>query len=385
MAIDKEIETETEVVSDTQSNSDSSFSYNGVMDTDDEHECIVNVVSMVSEFYYDTWVHKEPKHTMDCTKAMYTRSLLEGHDDRLYELCRMDKDVFIRLCNTLKECSLIANSGDISVEEQLAIFLHIVGHNERNRMMQERFEHSDETISCFFNDMLMNCIGAIDGTHISAWVPTDKQTPYWHRKGPCTQNVMAACDFNMRFTLVLAGWEGTANDYRIFADAMRKYYVVDFAYPNIAGYMAPYRNTRYHLLDFRRGGQPTTKEEYFNNAHASLRSVIKRSFSVLKAQFPILKCTPCYPLKTQRLMVVACMAIHNFIRDNQDKDTLFNEFENDEEIEIQHLSETNGEGFNEVAIDDVVQQQEMLLLRQQLADAIYADQNRPPLRRRRST
>ncbi|XP_010272252.1 PREDICTED: uncharacterized protein LOC104608081 [Nelumbo nucifera] len=201
----------------------------------------------------------------------------------------------------------------------------------------------------------------------------------------------------MRFTFVLTGWEGTAHDYCIFAEVVRnpkynfphpprgKYYVVDFVYPNTAGYMAPYRNTRYYLSDFQRGGQPTTKEEYFNNAHASLSSVIERSFGVLKARFPILKCMPCYPLKTQQLIVVACMAIHNFIRDNQDRDTLFNEFENDEEIEIQHPSETNGEGFDEVAIDNVVQQQEMLLFRQQLADAIYADQTRPPLRKHRST
>ncbi len=31
----------------------------------------------------------------------------------------------------------------------------------------------------------------------------------------CTQNVMAACDFDMCFTFVNAGWEGTATDLRI--------------------------------------------------------------------------------------------------------------------------------------------------------------------------
>jgi hypothetical protein len=31
------------------------------------------------------------------------------------------------------------------------------------------------------------------------------------RKSYATQNVMAAVDFDLRFTYVLAGWEGTAN------------------------------------------------------------------------------------------------------------------------------------------------------------------------------
>ena len=53
-------------------------------------------------------------------------------------------------------------------------------------------------------------MGAIDGTHISAWVPSQLQISYRGRKSVCTQNVMAVCDFDMRFTFVNAGWEGTA-------------------------------------------------------------------------------------------------------------------------------------------------------------------------------
>jgi hypothetical protein len=32
------------------------------------------------------------------------------------------------------------------------------------------------------------------------------------RKNHTTQNVMAAVDFDLRFTYVLAGWEGTSHD-----------------------------------------------------------------------------------------------------------------------------------------------------------------------------
>ncbi|KAH1066687.1 hypothetical protein J1N35_031674 [Gossypium stocksii] len=62
----------------------------------------------------------------------------------------------------------------------------------------------------------------------------------------------------------MAGWEGSAHDTRIFLDAIRdpkykfphppngKYYLVDFGYPQMKGYLGPYRGQRYHLPDFHR-------------------------------------------------------------------------------------------------------------------------------------
>ncbi|KAL4561367.1 hypothetical protein LXL04_033532 [Taraxacum kok-saghyz] len=87
--------------------------------------------------------------------------------------------------------------------------------------------------------MFNDCIGAIDGTHMRASVGRHEEAKYIGRKGYATQNIMDVCDFNMCFTFVLAGWEGTAHDTRIFNEALRrqelrfphptgdKYYVVD--------------------------------------------------------------------------------------------------------------------------------------------------------------
>ena len=55
-----------------------------------------------------------------------------------------------------------------------------------------------------------------------AVVPTEKYIPYFGRKGYPTQNVMAACDFDMLFTFVLPGWEGVAYNTSIFLDIIRK-------------------------------------------------------------------------------------------------------------------------------------------------------------------
>jgi hypothetical protein len=42
------------------------------------------------------------------------------------------------------------------------------------------------------------------------------------RKSYPTQNVMAAIDFDLRFTFVLAGWEGTTHDAYILRNALER-------------------------------------------------------------------------------------------------------------------------------------------------------------------
>ena len=53
-----------------------------------------------------------------------------------------------------------------------------------------------------------HCLGAIDGTHIPAVLALEGQKPFRNRKGFCSQNVLAAASFDMRFQAVYAGWEG---------------------------------------------------------------------------------------------------------------------------------------------------------------------------------
>ena len=42
------------------------------------------------------------------------------------------------------------------------------------------------------------------------------------RKHTTTQNVLAVVDFDLWFTYVLAGWEGSAHDALILADALQR-------------------------------------------------------------------------------------------------------------------------------------------------------------------
>ena len=63
-------------------------------------------------------------------------------------------------------------------------------------------------------------MGAIDGTHIRVKVSREMAQRYRGRKDYPTQNILAACDFDMKFTYVLPGWEGTASDSRIIKNAL---------------------------------------------------------------------------------------------------------------------------------------------------------------------
>ncbi|XP_060667620.1 protein ALP1-like [Ziziphus jujuba] len=230
----------------------------------------------------------------------------------------------------LDQHEYLKDTKEVRVEEALAMFLIIIGHNVGIRLIADRFQHSLETVDrhftltlraicrlgkeliCHTNSPLPShivnnpkyfpwfekCIGTIDGTHISAHVPVEKQVSYRGRKSIVTQNVLCACNFNMMLTFVYAGWEGTANDSRVFLDAITRsenkfplpkegeYYVVHSGFPCTVGFLPPFQGERYHLQEYHgRGRQPRGPKELFNYRHSSLRNVIERCFGVLKAWF----------------------------------------------------------------------------------------------------
>ena len=55
-----------------------------------------------------------------------------------------------------------------------------------------------------------------------ARVPRHMQQAFRGRHMHPTQNVMAAVSFDLKFTYVLAGWEGSAHDALILADAIER-------------------------------------------------------------------------------------------------------------------------------------------------------------------
>jgi hypothetical protein len=66
-------------------------------------------------------------------------------------------------------------------------------------------------------------LGAIDGSHVPVSVPAEEVVNHTCRHGYTSQNVLAICDFDMRFTFVVVGWSGSAHDTRVLNHALTKF------------------------------------------------------------------------------------------------------------------------------------------------------------------
>ncbi|KAM0857444.1 hypothetical protein ACQ4PT_048436 [Festuca glaucescens] len=188
---------------------------------------------------------------------------------------------------------------------------------------------------------LKDCIGAIDRTHIWAVIPEDDQVRYIGRTGAVTLNVMAICDFDMHFTYASIGQPGAMHDTSVLYHAIDKdranfphppkgkYYLVDAGYPNRFGYLAPYKGERYDVPEFHRGVSPTTPKEKFNKIHLANRNCIEGGFGVLKMKWQILLKMLSYSIETQKMIIAACMTLHNYIRAHDREDIHFERCDRD--------------------------------------------------------
>ncbi|XP_022631726.1 putative nuclease HARBI1 [Vigna radiata var. radiata] len=295
------------------------------------------------------------------------------HTNRSRDIIRMGPEAFIKLCERVRSTGLVKDAIRSTVEQQVAQFLHIIGHNVKNRSVGFFFHRSGSTVSRHFHNVLgavislesefliqpsgnevqpyiynnnrfypyfKDCLGAIDGTHVRVKVGRSDAPRFRGRKDWPTQNVFAACDFDMKFTYVLAGWEGTALDSRILKNALDrddllvipqgKYYLGDAGFMLKSTVLTPYRGVRYHLKEYTRRG-PQNARELFNHRHSSARNVIERTFGVLKKRFPIIASgtEPHYDLETMTEIILACCILHNFLRSVDHDDSLLDEVDNE--------------------------------------------------------
>ncbi|XP_052723797.1 protein ALP1-like [Vigna angularis] len=268
------------------------------------------------------------------------------HTNRCCDIIRMGPETFIILCERVRSTGLVTDAIWSTVEQQLAQFLHIIGHNVKNRSVAFFFHRSGSTVSRHFHNVLgailslesefliqpsgnevhpyvfsnnrfypyfKDCLGAIDGTHVRVNVPRSDAQRFRGRKDWPTQNVFAACDFDMKFTYVLAGWEGIASDSRILKNAFHrddplaipegKYYLGDAGFMLKSTVLTPYRGKRFPII--------ASDTE------------------------------PHYGLETMTDIILACCILHNFLRGVDNDDSLLHEVDNElNEREDHNVSST---------------------------------------------
>lgn len=102
----------------------------------------------------ETSISKELSYSLASNGTKFVDAVLKGENEGCLENFRMDKHVFYKLCDVIKTKGLLRHTNRIKIEEQVAIFMFILGRNLRTRAVQELFKYSSETISRHFNNVL---------------------------------------------------------------------------------------------------------------------------------------------------------------------------------------------------------------------------------------
>jgi hypothetical protein len=248
---------------------------------------------------YQLYTHltkKKPirKHISILTGAMWMDELIHNPNQTpFYDNMGMKIPTFMQLQALLQDNGVLYDSKHVKSTEKLGILLYMLITGLSNRKLQERFQRSASTISITVNQLIMDlvnkrvlvrkfislptadsqtpaeilsnpkfspyfndCVGAVDGSHIP--VSVNDQAPFINRKGYASQNVLAICNFNMEFTYVMPGWEGSAHDGKLWDEAPAtslripedKWLLGDAGFPLSDSCLVPYRATKYHLKDW---------------------------------------------------------------------------------------------------------------------------------------
>jgi hypothetical protein len=192
------------------------------MDLGEQNSLLVtNVIILVGAFFiFFSKRIPVPQHTSILTGSMYYRELVDSDSiPRWNTITRMSKEAFFGFLQLLTTEGGLqsAQHGGCCAGQKLMIFLYIIGHGATQRNAAERFQHSTRTISKNFNQVLRaimrlkkrllleksldpqpeiannyrfascfdKCLGALDGSHVSASPPRSlpNVAAYRNRKG----------------------------------------------------------------------------------------------------------------------------------------------------------------------------------------------------------
>ncbi|GMN63616.1 hypothetical protein TIFTF001_032703 [Ficus carica] len=151
----------------------------------------VPAMAAMSVFAYRTWRRSMrrdpvPMHNSSLTGQMRVHEILNGHP-RIIQ-------VLLAICSLKDE------------------FIRPPDYTSVQPLIQE---HGYK-----YRPWFDGCIGAIDGTHIPCVPPLENADVWINRKGFHSQNILAACSFDMKFTYMLTGYEGSCHDARMLGEAI---------------------------------------------------------------------------------------------------------------------------------------------------------------------
>jgi hypothetical protein len=195
-----------------------------------------------------------PYHDSILTGQMrYDELMNSNNPHRFLDECRMSKYVFILFVEFMKDKGNLTDSKHICAGQKLMIYLTLL-KGFSNREIHIMWQHSGSTISAILSEVMLcfesvksfifipppqetpetilsdpkyspffdNCDGCLDGSHCDAFT---SDPLFRNRKKTMSQNVLAVVNFDLTFSYVLAGWEGSAHDGQVLQDALSKGFI----------------------------------------------------------------------------------------------------------------------------------------------------------------
>ena len=95
-----------------------------------------------------------PMAERDRIRIEYLETKIWFNDTTCIDMLRLRKGSFFRFCKLFRDRGLLEDTIHMCIEEQVAMFLHTVGHNLRNRLVHTNYDRSGETVSRYFNKVL---------------------------------------------------------------------------------------------------------------------------------------------------------------------------------------------------------------------------------------
>ena len=183
-----------------------------------------------------------------------------------------------------------------------------------------------------------NCVGAIDGKHITLQAPMNTGTEFFNYKSFFSIVLFAVVDANYNFIYANAGCQGRISDGGVFNETYFKecleenimhlpsprplpgrsvdvpfVFVADDAFPLSMNIMKPFAGCQ----------DKGSKNRIFNYRLSRARRVSENAFGILSAVFRILRKPMLLEPPTARLIVLTLVHLHNFLRKNKST-TLYN-------------------------------------------------------------
>ncbi|KAL5765821.1 hypothetical protein ACOSP7_016438 [Xanthoceras sorbifolium] len=124
---------------------------------DMEFDELILATTRTAMYHHNNFLIKKPCRNSPHTGSMFIKEILEKNDRRCHEQFRMEKHVFVKLCDRLRSYGLTSTKG-VRLEEAMGMFLMTLGHGVGNRIIQEQFQHSGETVSSQFGIVLEKVI-----------------------------------------------------------------------------------------------------------------------------------------------------------------------------------------------------------------------------------